>query len=407
MTRDFNKQRRDDERPSSRNYSSGRYGDERSPRPARPRLNRAAVDRGWETGAQQNHADYRPRSRNNDNAGQPNRDYGRRGQQYDRPSAQNGRNTNGHRPYENRQGNYRHDDRSPEDNRGPRSRSYDSGKRNFDEPRYGERRGYSDRANGPREPGPRRDYREHTPYSNDRPYSRDRDQGRGYSQRGYSGDNRQRRDFDRDNRSPRSYGSSDRNYQPDRGGPRRDSHNPRWQSRPQGQRENYSRQPQRYANEATSEDELYEGDYEHFNSSEAPRHPAEQHRQYEDNTGQMEERHVTRLPDGRVLKGPRRVQRKNAEFWSDVAQESGSLVSHVQSAPPSDEVKKGVSDSPVRPSTPPRKSTKQRPSVAPKPRTHKASQVARTRKSRGKESSPTTGTAAPRPSQRGFKWPKS
>src|SRR5260221_10287722 len=121
MTRDFNKQRGDDARPSTRNQSSGRYGEERSPRPARPRLNRATVDRGWEAGAQHNHADYRTRSRNNENAGQPPRDYGRRNQQSDRPSAQNGRNANGRRPYENRQDNYRYYDRSPNGNRGPRS----------------------------------------------------------------------------------------------------------------------------------------------------------------------------------------------------------------------------------------------------------------------------------------------
>jgi hypothetical protein len=402
MTRDFNKQRRDDVRPSSRNYSSGRYGDERPPRPARPRLNRAAVDRGWETGAQQNHADYRPRSRNNDNAGQPNRDYGRRGQQYDRPSAQYSRNTNGHRPYENRRDNYRQEDRSPEGNRGPRSRSYNTGRRNFDDQRYGERGGYQDRARGPRDPGQHRDYRERAQHSNDRPYSRDRDQDRGYAQRGHSGDNRQSREFDRDNRSSRGY---ERNHQPDRGGPRRDSYNPRWQSRPQGQREQYPRQQRRYPNDGTSQDALYEGDYERFNTPEAPSHRAGQHPTDEDNTGQEEERHVTRLPDGRVLKGPRRVQRKNAEFWTDVAQETGSLVSNVQPATPPAEPREEVSPKKARPATPARKSARPKAAAAPKTHTRKASQVARTRKTRGQEHS--AGNAVPRPSQRGFKWPKS
>src|SRR6266487_5208701 len=67
MTREYNKQRRDDSRPSFRNRSSNNYGDERAPRPARPRLNREIVDRAWESGAQHAHADYRPRSSN----GQP------------------------------------------------------------------------------------------------------------------------------------------------------------------------------------------------------------------------------------------------------------------------------------------------------------------------------------------------
>src|SRR5260221_510021 len=83
--------------------------------------------------------------------------------------------------------------------------------------------------------------------------------------------------------------------------PRRDTHNPRWQSRPQTQRGNYSRQPREYTNSAP-QDELYEGDYEQFSTPGASRDPAEQHRQHEDTTEQVEEQHVTRLPDGRVLK---------------------------------------------------------------------------------------------------------
>ncbi|HLH61771.1 MAG TPA: hypothetical protein VKV20_08810 [Ktedonobacteraceae bacterium] len=410
MTRDFKKQRRDDVRPSSRNYSSGRYGDERSPRPARPRLNRSAVDRGWETGAQQNHADYRPRSRNNDNAGQPGRDYGRPDRQLDRSPAQYGRNTNGHRPYENRQGNYRHDDRAPESNRGPRSRSYDSGRRNFDEPRYGERRGHQDRTGRQGERGERRDYREHAQYADDRPNSRDRDHSRDYAQRGYPGANRQRREFDRNDRSPRSYDRYDRNYRPEHGDSRRNAHNPRWQSRPQGPREHYARQPRRYTNEATPEDELYEGDYESFNTSQAPRHRAEQQRPYKDNTEQTEERHVTRLPDGRVLKGPRRVQRKNAEFWTDVSQETGALVSHVQpKRTPPEVAREEVPRKRVKavPGTPPKKSAQPKAATTAKPPARKASQVARTRKSRDKKGSSGAGAAVPRPSQRGFKWPRS
>src|SRR5690242_16580685 len=105
MTRDFSKHRRDDERPSSRNSSSGRYGEERSPRPARPRLNRQAVDRAWENGAPQNHADYRGGRNNNNLNGQPPRN-NRRNSQFDQPSAQYSRNRpnsrnsyNSSRPY--------------------------------------------------------------------------------------------------------------------------------------------------------------------------------------------------------------------------------------------------------------------------------------------------------------------
>src|SRR5258708_12591789 len=49
---------------------------------------------------------------------------------------------------------------------------------------------------------------------------------------------------------------------------------------------------------------------------------------------QPEEQHVTRLPDGRVLKGPRPVQRKNAQFWTDVTQETESLLEPVVAPTP-------------------------------------------------------------------------
>src|SRR5436305_6349316 len=124
MTRDFSKQRRDDERPSSPNSPSGRYGEERSPRPARPRLNRAAVDRAWENGAPPKHDDYRPRRNNsNDRNGPPARDNRRHASQFDHPSAQNSRNSYGSqrsygsrssgRPLDNRQDNNRSTERTP------------------------------------------------------------------------------------------------------------------------------------------------------------------------------------------------------------------------------------------------------------------------------------------------------
>lgn len=108
---------------------------------------------------------------------------------------------------------------------------------------------------------------------------------------------------------------------------------------------------------------------------------------------------MTRLPDGRVLKGPRRVQRKNEEFWTDVAQEADSLISEVHPATESEQ----VSDSPA---TSPRKNRKQTPAGKPKARTSKAGEAARVGKSRGKESKPKAKSSGPRPSQRGYKWPK-
>src|SRR5271167_3394020 len=128
MTKDFNEQRRGDVRPSSRNQSSGRHGEERSPRPARPRLNRETVDRAWESGASRNHADYRPRTTN----GQPPRDNRRRNQYGNSPSAENGR-----RPYSNQQNNSRRYERTPNDNHKPGPQSSDS--RLFDDRRSSDR----------------------------------------------------------------------------------------------------------------------------------------------------------------------------------------------------------------------------------------------------------------------------
>src|SRR5579859_7226367 len=117
MTKEFNKQQRNDSRPSFRKPSPGRYGDERSPRPARPRLNRETVDRAWENGAPQNHADYRGSRNNNNRSGQPPRDSRRRDSQFDQSSAQNSRNRpnspsnygrpNTSRPFGNRWDNHR------------------------------------------------------------------------------------------------------------------------------------------------------------------------------------------------------------------------------------------------------------------------------------------------------------
>ncbi|WP_052888300.1 hypothetical protein [Thermogemmatispora carboxidivorans] len=64
MTREFENRRRDTFRFSARNQSSanGRYNQERSARPKRPRLNREIVDRAWQMGARLHHPDYQPRA---------------------------------------------------------------------------------------------------------------------------------------------------------------------------------------------------------------------------------------------------------------------------------------------------------------------------------------------------------
>src|SRR5436309_9371554 len=101
MTRDFNNQRREYPQSDSRGSSSRRFEKERPSHPARPRLNRDMVDRGWENGARQNHADYRTRGDSNT---QSTRDSRRPNQHTNQYSAQTG--NKGRKTYGKRQANY-------------------------------------------------------------------------------------------------------------------------------------------------------------------------------------------------------------------------------------------------------------------------------------------------------------
>jgi len=483
MTRDFNKPRRDDSRPSFRNASPNRNRDERSPRPARPRLNRETVDRAWESGAQQQHADYRPRT-----GGGPARPQGQRtggwnnnsnGQQSGGYSSQNGR--GGSRPYNNnRQDSFR--DNRPGNYRDDRDRR-DSTPRNFDRP--------AGNGNGTRPARP--------PYGQERRdfggqrFDNRRDSSNSPNRRG--NDDRQQQFQDRGN-SRRDFGRNDRpSRNPDEG--HREASNPRWQSRP-GEQRNIARGPEREFNRRPGGGERFEGDYEHFEERDTrptrpterrfearPPRPAEQpfeernsrdarpprpeSRSFEDRDtndvrpprpagrpfsgsrspqGRPErrfdeqkseakpERHVTRLPDGRVLKGPRPVQRRNAQFWTGVTNDTSELVGRVQEAQPDEQTQEvppteilntpstpeivasevpstNASEVSITPSlseedvvaeqshgevisdeTPTKEDVSEE--APQKRRTRIASAVTRTKKPR---------STGPKPSQRGFKWP--
>jgi hypothetical protein len=359
MTKDFNEQRRGDVRPSSRNQSSGRHGEERSPRPARPRLNRETVDRAWESGASRNHADYRPRTTN----GQPPRDNWRRNQYGNSPSAQMGR-----RPYSNQQNNYRRSERTPNDNYNPGPQPTDS--RRFDDRRSSDRRNYAERPAGahPRSrsgPG----FRDNERYRDQRPPYRDddRDRSRGDERRG----------FDRDNRSLRTFNDSNRQH---RDFQRPNTQNPRWRSRPMAQNDDQPRGRQDF-----NRNGRFEGDYERFETPEASRPQRPVNRLSEGNLDkESEERHVTRLPDGHVLKGPRPVQRKKAQFWTEISQDVEALVEPIDASVP---VKKAPTED-------------SKPAVTRRPR---RSTAARGRKAREKTAKPTS--TGPKPSKRGYKWP--
>ncbi len=450
MTRDFNKPRRDDSNPSSRNSSPNRNRDERSPRPARPRLNRETVDRAWESGAQQQHADYRPRT-----GGGPARPQGQRNGSWNNTpnrqgySSQDGRGSS--RPYnnnrqenfrDNRPGNYR-DDRDRRDT--PRNFDRPSGASNDYRPArppYGQER---------RDFGGQRFENQRGSFNG--PNRRDRDDRQQFQDRG-----NQRRDFGRNDR-PTTRNTNG-------AGPHRESSHPRWQSRP-GEQRNAARDQQRdFDRRPNDGGERFEGDYEHFEERNTrpsrpvdkpfegrdtraqrpnsrpfegsgthdtrPPRPAERpfsgsrgpqgrpDRRFDDKSEAQPERHVTRLPDGRVLKGPRPVQRKNAQFWTGVTSDTSELVGRVQEEKHDNQTQEEAIETPSAPASEVSKTpsaeasvvTNEQPNegisedtltdksvseaVPPKRRTRTASAVTRTKKPR---------STGPKPSQRGFKWP--
>jgi hypothetical protein len=397
MTRDFNNQRREDPQSDSRGSSSRRYEGERPSRPARPRLNRDMVDRAWENGARQNHADYRTRS---DSKTHSTRDNRRPNQHTNQYSAQP--NSNSRKPYGNRQDTYRTGERSPRSYNGPRT--FESSTHTFDDHHYNqsERRGYS------KQPY-QDDYRPGNSRNSQRPPSRTQYKGRDQyrepqrrefdretaSPRNYDRDQRQARGYDRDTRESRSY---DRDKRSSRNTPAPNTQNSRWQDRPERRQHNYSNKSyENTRNEAGQE--LFEGDYEHFDSSNTVRPHTHQTKVDTHASHRPEERNITRLPNGRVLTGTLDEQHRKAEFWTGIAQESDELVKQVESSHTQDASTKSPADLPTA------TSSKSKPAS----RTHTASDSKRERKTtraKVRQSTPKPRSTGPKPSQRGYQWPK-
>ena len=488
---DYKKQRRDDERPSSRPQAPhNRYEEQRSSGPARPRLNRESVDRAWESGAPNTHADYRPRYPRGTNprlprpSQNPSQGNWRNAQPSEHSSAPNDRPYD-RRPFDNRQDHprperppYNPNQNTPSNDEGPRPpRSFNTNNNpyNTSRPRFDDRRndrpGPSDRPSssgpgyGPR-PNfrPQPNYNQRPPYrENDRYHGAPRNNERDERQpREFERDNRPPRNFDRqpgtfnrdsrppyredyrndrqpgtfnrDNRPPRSFdrqpGTFNRDNRPPRGYERRgepgrferdnrparypqaNTENPRWQSRPGIQ----GAQP-----EPQGQDEQFEGDYERFSGTRRRERPVTPYRPYpgKEKPGQQnwrdehpaeEERHVTRLPDGRVLKGPRPVQRRDAEFWNDVSDETAQLVKPLHKiASPDEEIGEeqstgGIEGKPTTVESVEKATFRPEKKVS-KPRTRVASSVARAKKPRAKKGESKPPSKGPRPSQKGYKWP--
>ncbi len=432
MTREFNKQRRDDSRPSFRTTHSNDYGAARPPRPGRPRLNRETVDRAWESGAQHQHADYNPRD------GRGSAGYNGRYQRQDRQEPERNSFQRG-RGYNNENGNYRNDSRDTprngernrrdgveprpynrnNDRRGPgssdeRYNPHTHDQRDFRPARntgtpyrdrdqqergnYEGRRNFGERGNyeGRRNFGERGNYEGRRNFGERGNY-----EGRkNFEERGnYEGrknfeDREPRRNDARDNRS----GPPARAQRPN--GPPSRSNSYRGREYGQGTQGGHRSGPPTQQNDNSSrqgfnssaKDEMFEGDYEHFTSieeetprrAENARHTQRSPRDYKP---KPEERHVTPLPDGRVLKGPRSSQRQQAQFWTNVSEDTDELLSNVHTQETEGEQENG------------QETEQTEKTRRPRPRT--ASGVVRKRKS----SSTGASGPSPKPSQRGFKWP--
>src|SRR6266699_3446644 len=349
---------------------------------------------------------------------------------------------------DNNQGNQRKFERTPNGNYGSRPGSFGAGPNRFDDQRFNSRPGTS---RGPQGNGNRDGYRgNQRPYEQRPPY-RETGQGRGYQRRDGAGSDRRPRDFEGTNRPPRNFEGRPREFERDNRPPRnfdrkprdfarndersqrnaargnrphypaeqRDTHNPRWQSRPPARQDRTS-PVQSLHNEGEPQGPLFEGDYERFDTpvtqrADKPARPYKGGKEPEFSRSEPVERHVTRLPDGRVLKGPRPVQRKNAQFWSEISNETEQLIDRAEAPALPAEEKAGTTKgaTPKKPRARAASPAKEATPKKPRARTTSATKEATPKKPRaarnGTRSKKTTGekprSTGPKPSQRGFKWP--
>ncbi len=186
---------------------------------------------------------------------------------------------------------------------------------------------------------------------------------------------------------------------PNSGPARRDTYNPRWQSRPNAQAQ-ARHEPHIYAR---PEAEQFEGDYERFDAA---------NQGQPDTQSQNALPHVTRLPDGRVLKGSRPEQRKQARFWTDVTSEAATLVPKPRpaKATPSEQPPVPAAETASETVQPAHKGPNGTTRVVRTVKTSRSGQAssraAKVARRSGKKKA-TDKPAGPilRPSQRGFKWP--
>lgn len=433
MTREFNNQRRNDNRSSFRNSgpSTRRYNEQRPSHTSRPRLSRETVDRAWENGATRTHADYHPRSAGQ--AGQPPRN-----NWHNRQHPSQGA--------DGTQSNDTHNARR----QGPPS-IY--GRNSFQ--RFGHNQGeHQQRSHfGAQQRDGRPDTNAHThrPYGprrtdeqQGRPYGQQRPQRGGFGAPHAGGG---RNENERSSYAPHTrgerYQQSEKGYQGQRGRFERYEDHPRRQhDTPYGRdTRNQQREHRPYGSNARPErgrheqpnyrsTQRFEGDYEQFNQDERrerdhrfqgysdyteryqPRGNNETAQQYGERTfrknaqshqePEEEQRHVTALPDGRVLKGSRPHQRRQARFWTEINDEGDQLVQHDAYATSRPAAEGQPTDTNRDSKAAERFQTANRPVSAEGKVRRRPSSALKERKAKDKHN---RATSVPRPSQRGFKWP--
>jgi hypothetical protein len=404
MTREFNNYQRYDSRPPYRSSTSNhRYGAIQPSQPAKPRVNRAMVDRAWVNGAPHRHADYK--TRQSHEAGAHER---QQPQKFGHHRQQSEYSLHNRSPYEretrNNDQRFSHHSSRPQyantfSNRYPGQRQHP----NQDVHTFTDQRGkgpedntYQGRNNHPN--FNRRRYNQETEQL-------DRQTNKTYAYRTNPSDHRHNGEQQR----PRDYQThpynrDERYNQRDRFSDRREHNHsrpsfpPTPPARPSWERNRTERYERR-------DIEQFKGDYEQFNHSsinqlEHPKkHDRRQHtpQTHAHQTAPPIEHHVTRLPDGRVMKGPRPAQRKNAQFWTEIANDADELVKHAQQPTQQTEATQECAQ------TTPLPTESHLPTARPTSSRAKTAQRAAARARKEKTNKPASN--GPRPSQRGFKWP--
>ena len=413
MTREFNQNPRYDSRPPYRGSSSNnRYRAEQPSGSTRPRLNRAMVDRAWENGAPHRHADYKPRNPNE--AGTRQTNHGPNAQRNWHKAQPSEHSSHDHafhergdsqRPsrYQDAHTQPRRSDNSPNGYQGSRSRSPKPNHAFADQPTYRDQRSNGNEENT---------YRTHNGHPNFSHRPQDGNRGRHHQEPGQ--ENRSNGAYSYRTNPTNRMDNGPEDHRDQRTYPHNQREVPYHNNRFEGRQRTHSNEPRHPSypttpgrqgeNRSQQQSEQFEGDYEQFGRAPS-RYPRDSRRQEEHQpqaqAKRMEkpsERHVTPLPDGRVLKGPRPVQRKNAQCWTDVSQDTEKLVNQIHVPEATAET---IPDEQAQTST--SLAIQDAPATRVISSRAKAAKRAASAARKGKTDRPVS--SGPKPSQRGFKWP--